>query len=69
MIFSVNFNSTVPHANNALNLVYWEQFIYSITSKCKKNKFYISTKNKNELLVPFFTLNITWRNGNGYIVS
>lgn len=66
MIFSVNFNSTVPHANIALNLVYWELLPVNV----KKNKFYISTKNKNVLLVPFFTLNITWRNGNAcYIVS
>lgn len=33
--FSLHFNSTVPHANNTLNLVYGEQFMYSVTSKCK----------------------------------
>lgn len=26
--FSLHFNSTVPHANNTLNLVYGEQFMY-----------------------------------------
>lgn len=50
MIFSLHFNSTsVQHANNALNLVCGEQFIYSVTSKCKQKKIHISKKNKNKL--------------------
>lgn len=28
--FSLHFNSTVPHANNTLNLVYGEQFMYIV---------------------------------------
>lgn len=28
--FSLHFNSTVPHANNTLNLVYREQFMYIV---------------------------------------
>lgn len=28
--FSLQFNSTVPHANNTLNLVYREQFMYIV---------------------------------------
>lgn len=28
--FSLYFNSTVPHANNTLNLVYREQFMYIV---------------------------------------
>lgn len=38
--FSLHFNSTsVPHANNTLNLVYGEQFMYSVTSKCKTSMY------------------------------
>lgn len=47
MIFSLHFNSTsVQHANNALNLVCGEQFIYSVTSKCKKKNPYFKEKQK-----------------------
>lgn len=62
--FSLHFNSTsVPHANNTLNLVYGEQFMYSVTSKCKTSMYVpgILKKIKNELINcgPIFTLNIT----------
>lgn len=55
MIFSLHFNSTsVQHANNALNLVCGEQFIYSVTSKCKKKKSIFQRKTKINSSGPIF---------------
>lgn len=39
MFLSLHFNSTLPRANNTLNLDYGEQFMYSVTSKCKTSMY------------------------------